>query len=388
MARYRDQRDYGHGDQRGYGSDEREYQGEKGGYDLRPGRWPITCFNCDETGHYANQCPHPRRQSSARASTSSDSRRDGSVSPRCYPWHMTPSDLIHSKVVEIGKSVAAVCQYVENEQQKKAAKECRKMEEAEDRAEADRMEVERKKKKKEEKAWKEAERLEDINKKMDIKVAVRVGELRDDVCEDVRQEILKAISEFCVVEARGKQKVVQPARSGSESSGRSIETEELSTRTRNLCITEKRKRGEEPVFEDSPPMELPPKRTPRATRKPVNFTSRLARSKAKAKTKISTPRKTPASISKKKISTSIGVVGQLNFEKHVMHELKNLDVLILQYLCRDEGIQYNGKFEAIFDIAAHHTKVAYGTEEEDEMDSPQGTEIEDTAEGDAKTETE
>ncbi|GBG67560.1 hypothetical protein CBR_g689 [Chara braunii] len=223
---------------------------------------------------------------------------------------------------------------------------------------------------------------------MDIKVAVRVRELRDDVREDVRQEIREAISQLCTMVARGKQKVVEPAIPGSKSSGSSSETEELSERTRNLCITKKRKGGEEPVFEDSPPMELPPKCTPRRMGKPVNLTTILTRSKAKAKTKTPTPRKTPTLIHKKKIPASIGIVGRLKFEKQVMHELKNLDALVLQNVCRDEGIQYNGKFEAIFDIVTHRTKVAYGTEEEDDTQTPQGSETMDTTEGDAKAEAE
>ncbi|GBG60721.1 hypothetical protein CBR_g12459 [Chara braunii] len=351
MAGYSDPRDYGHGDQRGYGSDQRDYHGDRSSYDRRPRRM-VTCYNCDEQGHYGNQCPHPHRQNNSRPWTSSDSQRGKSASPRQFPRHTSSSDSIHSTVAEIGKSLAAVCQYVENEQQKKAAKECKKMEkkEVEERAEIERRERELKKKKKEDKARKEAELVKEINKNLDLRVAVQVA---------------------------------QPVSSGSESSASSSKTEELSNRMRNLwhCINEKRKRGEEPVFEDSPPngMELPPKRTLRKMGKPVNLTARITRSKAKKNS--TTPRKTPASIRKKEIRASIGVIGRLKFEKQVMQELKNLDALVPQNVCRDEGIPYNGKFEAIFDIVAHRTKVAYGTDEEEDTESTHEKQADDKAEG-------
>ncbi|GBG81961.1 hypothetical protein CBR_g34144 [Chara braunii] len=172
----------------------------------------------------------------------------------------TTDDQLESKVAKIGKSVAAVCQFVEIEQHKKAAKEQKKMEkkEAEERAAAERLEAEAKRKKKEEKARRKAEKFEEVNKNLDIKVALRVGELREDVREDVRLEIKEAIGELCRVVARGKQKVspVDPDHEGNASSS---DTDELSQRTRNLCLSEKRKRGPEPFFEGSPPMEQPPK---------------------------------------------------------------------------------------------------------------------------------
>ncbi|GBG90820.1 hypothetical protein CBR_g51325 [Chara braunii] len=303
-----------------------------------------------------------------------------------------PSNPIRSLVAEIGKSVAAVCQYVENEHQKKASKERKKAEkkEAEEREKVERAAAELTKKKEEGKARKEADRIEEMNKNLDIKVAVRVGELWEDVREDLRQEIREAIGKLFVAVTRGKQKKIQPAVSASDNSGSSSETEEPSTRTRNLCITEKRKRGEEPVFEDSPPTELPPKRTPRKTGKPVNLTFKLTRSRAKEKMKTvtPTPKKTPASIHKKKIPTSIGMVARLKLEKQFMHELKNLDALVLQNVCSDEGIPYNGKFEAVFDIAAHHIKLAYDTDDEDEAETSQEAETKETTEGDGKPEVE
>ncbi|GBG82568.1 hypothetical protein CBR_g34944 [Chara braunii] len=212
------------------------------------------------------------------------------------------------------------------EQQKKIAKERRKAEkkEAVECAAAERAEAELKKKKKEAKALKDAEQKEEMRKCLNIRMALRVGELCDEVREEVRQEICDAIGELCTVVARGKQKV---ARSGSPAnSASSSDTEELNLRTRDLCLTEKRKRGPKVVLEDSPPMELPPKCTPRRARGQGYEMRRMARARAAVKTP--TPKKTPPSI-RKKTPAAIGVVGKLRFEKKVMNDLTNLDALVL-----------------------------------------------------------
>ncbi|GBG59029.1 hypothetical protein CBR_g24376 [Chara braunii] len=276
-------------------------------------------------------------------------------------------DPIESKVAEIGQSVAAVCQYVENEQMKKAEKERRKAErlEAQERAEAEQLAQEMKRKKKVEKKLKKAKFVEEMNKNVDVQVAVRFGELREDVREDVRAEIRQVISELsCTAASQGKQKVCEETcNSGTGSSSGGSGTEELSARTRNLYISEKRKRGPEPVFENSPPMELPPKRTPKkSVVKPAKLTARMTRARAKC---ITPKKATPRSGTKKKTPAAIGPVGRLKYERQMLQELKNLDALVLQNMCKDEGVPYNGKFEAIFNIAAHCTRMAYGTEEDE-----------------------
>ncbi|GBG59973.1 hypothetical protein CBR_g304 [Chara braunii] len=212
-------------------------------------------------------CPHPRRYRNSQPSSSSDSHHGRSLSPSRHDQNFprrSSSDPIHSKVAEIGKSVAVNCQYVENEQQKKAVKESRRIErkEAEECEAAERLQLDQNRKEEEDKARKNVKRIEEINKNVDIKVAVRVGELREDVREDVRQEVREAINELSMAVAKGKQKVVFQDTSLTQSDASSSETEELELRgrTRNLCISEKCKREPEPIFEDSPPMELPPKR--------------------------------------------------------------------------------------------------------------------------------
>ncbi|GBG65545.1 hypothetical protein CBR_g51428 [Chara braunii] len=230
------------------------------------------------------------------------------------------------------------------------------------------LEREKKKKNENKKARKEAERLEEMNKNLDIKVAVRIGELREDVREDLKNEIREAISKLSGAVARGNSKEA-PA-TGSESSASSSETEDLSNRTCELCISKKRKQGPEPVFQDSPPMELPPKRTPRRLMRPAKLTARFTRSQMRVKNKTPMPKKTPPTI-RKKNPASIGIIGRLKYEKQVLNDLKNLDALVLQNICKEEGIAYNDKFKFIFDIAAHRTRVAYDTDGESEEESSQ-----------------
>ncbi|GBG63127.1 hypothetical protein CBR_g36614 [Chara braunii] len=233
----------GYDSDRGYGSD-RGLIGERQGdrqYDRGPRRGPPTCFNCGEPMHYANQCPHPQKNLKFGRGSAGDFGESSSLSGPDRPKRPQQGDELESKVTEIGRSVAVVCQYVEMEQQKKIAKERRKAEkkEAVRRAAAERAKVELKKKKKEAKALKDAEQKEEMRKCLDIRMALRVGELRDEVREDVRD----AIGWLCTVVARGKQKVApsgSPANSASSS-----DTEELNLQTRDLCRTEKRKRGPE-----------------------------------------------------------------------------------------------------------------------------------------------
>ncbi|GBG84842.1 hypothetical protein CBR_g39217 [Chara braunii] len=381
MAGYGDYRD------RGYDDRERRDRGRDGldhrdsAYEQESRRAPVRCFNCEELGHYANQCTQPRQQRVSRPSSSTDSKGD-----RSHGKRPAFGEQLESKVAEIGKSMAVVCHFVEIEQQKKAMKERRRMErkEAEERAEAERAKAEMKRKKKEEKLRRDAEKFEEVNKHLDIKVALRVGELRDDVREDVRLEIREAINELCKTVARGKQKVIPPLGSDQESGASGSDTDEISERTRKLCISEKRKRGPEPVFEVSPPMEQPPKRTPRKAMKPAKLTERLTRAKAKRRENMPTPKKTPPSIRKKVDAAGLGAVKCLKFEKKIMSDLKGLDALVLQNICRDEGIPYGGKFESIFYIAAHRAQLAFGPESDEagstEPDDVSTDLVEETAE--------
>ncbi|GBG63159.1 hypothetical protein CBR_g36928 [Chara braunii] len=290
---YGGHREYG-GGHRGYASDrgdsgDRGYDGDRrsGGERIFDrGLWPgpPICFNCDEPGHYANQCSHPRWNSHPSTSAS----RGGSSPPnrpnfsRCQLL-----DPLESKVAEIGSRAG---REVWASQRRKAERK-----EAEERAEAERVAAVLNKKKKEEKSCKEVDIKEELHKSLDARMVVRVGKLHEDVDSAVPAE---------------------------ESSASSNKTEELNLQTRRLCIIEKRKRGPEAVFKGSSPMELPPKRTPKRGSRPVGFSGR------------------PVHL-RRLLRATIGIVGRLRFEKRVLSDLKNLDALVLQNICKDEGIPYN-----------------------------------------------
>ncbi|GBG83978.1 hypothetical protein CBR_g37850 [Chara braunii] len=150
--------------------------------------------------------------------------------------------------------------------------------------------------------------------------------------------------------------------------------EEIREGTRNFSINEKRKRGPEPVFEDSPPMDLPPKRTPKCTpkhgpAKTLKLTPIGTRSKKKTKVRLSlTTKEKIASAVKGKIPASIGTVGRYKFREAVMKQIKHHDAITLQNLCIDAGIPYNAKIEAIFYLADHEAYIAYGSECEEPED--------------------
>ncbi|GBG80236.1 hypothetical protein CBR_g30601 [Chara braunii] len=227
----------GHGDNRDYGGGNRD-QGDVGregsGYRDYGAHTEATGVIAAMVATGDMECPHPRRN----AYPGTSANRGGSSSPGRLDQTRRSQliDPLESKVAEIGKSVTVVCQYVEIEQQKRAEKERRKAEkkEAEERAEAERAEA-LLKKEEEEKALKEAERKEELHKSLDIKMALRIGELRQDVREDVRQEIRDAIGELCRVVTRVKQKATETVEPANESSTSSSETDELS-----LCPSPRR----------------------------------------------------------------------------------------------------------------------------------------------------
>ncbi|GBG72305.1 hypothetical protein CBR_g11234 [Chara braunii] len=284
-----------------------------------------TCFACQERGHYANQCPNrSRRYSSARPSTSFDSRR--SHSPRRHDVdRRDPSPqldpVIRNTIAKLGKSVAVMEEHYTAEREKKEVKKKKKLEreEAERRAEEERARLEEQRTKAKNKALKKKQEKQ------------KADETRAEMQKDMQIQL----------------------------------------------AIQKRKRGPEPVFvEASPPMELSAKRTPkRGTIKPVKLTGRLTRSKTKkagggltptsAKKKIATPlskRRTPTRKQTPAMTpTSKSSMERLRFLDNILRELKDLDATELQRICRDEGIHYDKKVDAIFDIADHRTEVAFSS---------------------------
>ncbi|GBG90927.1 hypothetical protein CBR_g51532 [Chara braunii] len=222
---------------------------------------------------------------------------------------------VQATVVELGKSVAAMKDFFDEARLKKLEKERKKQEkkeaeeheaEAKERAEQKAMNQAEKRRKELEL---EAERRLEMKKDNEMQLAIRLSELEDNVTCRV-ESVTRPLRELVKL---GKKKVTYAT--GSESSatnedeGSNISvTQELNSKTERLCISEKRKRGPDPLFEGSPPMETPPKRTrKRGTLKPAIPSARLTRSKALVKNpgcvKHVSPVKTPLSKMVKKKRT-------------------------------------------------------------------------------------
>ncbi|GBG70359.1 hypothetical protein CBR_g6487 [Chara braunii] len=228
-------------------------------------RSPPRCFACHERGHYANQCKRRWLAADYRPSTSPDPRRGRSVSPVPDHAQQRPSPSIdpavQNQIQELSKSLATITTFVETEMAKKAEEERLRLEAEETRKKeaADRAAREKKARKKMEKARKEEERLAEMDKKMQMHLALRTRTFLDRIETNLGPAMKLA------EQLKGKKKVVyasdQGTSSGPESSG--SETKLIRSKMKKLSITEKRKRGPEPQFEDSPSMLTPAKRTPK-----------------------------------------------------------------------------------------------------------------------------
>ncbi|GBG79231.1 hypothetical protein CBR_g29283 [Chara braunii] len=360
-------------------SEPRENQGQESGGDRRGQCEPIKCFTCGEEGHYANQCRNPKSGwRGARASTSSNSRGYRSYSSRKqYRGSSSEDREVQSQIKEFGRNLESMREFIEAQQAAKEEQLRRKNEKKEvENREREAAEVRAKKVgKKAEKTRLEEERVAAMKKDMDVHVKLSVKEAMKEAWRD--SDLRDALMAAKVGEKKkGKQKVSFTSDNEfSEYEYVSSGTEEIREHTGNLSINEKRKRGPEPVFEDSPPMELPPKHTPkrtlkRGTTKTLKMTPIGARSKKKTKVRLSPAIKEKlASAVKVKIPTSIGTVGRYKFREAVMKQIKHHDAITLQNLCIDAGIPYNGKVEAIFDLADHQADIAYGPEGEDPEDT-------------------
>ncbi|GBG61424.1 hypothetical protein CBR_g20455 [Chara braunii] len=154
--------------------------------------------------------------------------------------------------------------------------------------------------------------------------------------------------------ASGKKKVVLLSDDKTAQASSGSETEKLRKKGGRLTISEKRKRGPKPVFEDNPPMITPSKRTPRTKAKEGVTVGRVTWSRNKIKTKLS------PFIEKLRSPGKADALAKLRFRNQAMEEIRGLDAQELQLICKNEGVCYNGKVKAIFNIASHRTRVAFG----------------------------
>ncbi|GBG80975.1 hypothetical protein CBR_g31531 [Chara braunii] len=171
---------------------------------------------------------------------------------------------LQQKIDELNKSLASVSEFVEKEKLKKAEEERwkKEAEEEEQRLIREKEVREKKARKKLAKQQKEVE----CEATMEERLALRLATKTDDFFDRVQTELGPAIALTRKAKAKKKKIVVlSESESDSDQEYEGSVTESLSKQTRNLTITEKRKRGSEPSFDDSPPV-LTPAKTPRSTK--------------------------------------------------------------------------------------------------------------------------
>ncbi|GBG64647.1 hypothetical protein CBR_g45702 [Chara braunii] len=247
--------------------------------------------------------------------------------------------------------------FVQKEIVRKAEEERvkKEAEEAEQREATEKAAREKKERKRLERLRQEELCAAEIDKRVELQVAIKAGEFFDKMEANYGRRTLPEKK----VKGKKRTDCISDQKSSLDNGSSDSETEEIRVKTRKLVISEKRKRGAEQPVEGSPSMMTPAKRTPKTTRDKVAGRSiRAARSKSKLKTKLSpylTRKRSPATP-----STTV----KLRFKNQAMEELQGLDALELQAICKNEGIAYNGKVDAIFDIASHRTRKAFDKEEE------------------------
>ncbi|GBG74738.1 hypothetical protein CBR_g19144 [Chara braunii] len=363
--------------------------------DRRQYRAP-TCFNCHEQGHYANQCPHrDRRQHSSPPSTSMDSKR--SRSPRRFEHrrYVSPprQDVeLRGKLAALSQGVAEMKEHFEAEKAKREAKEQRRLdkerrkeeerriaEEEEKRRMEEEAKREEKKRKKAEKAKREALLRAEMKKEVTLHATLLMGEIKDDWINQMKSSVILALFAG-KQDVKGKKKMEpEPGAVSSSSTDYSDEgseasmTQEISDKTKQLRISEKRKRVADVALEGSPPMEMPTKRTPRKIARPVLPTDRMTRAKARKKAgcitvraKKRSPVKPPlnkvlksgwkATPPSGRITPASKALLRLRYRDAFMRELKDCNADELQRICREEGLHYEGKIHAILDIAEYRSR--------------------------------
>ncbi|GBG77675.1 hypothetical protein CBR_g24121 [Chara braunii] len=322
---------------------------------------PPTCFSCQEVGHYANQCPNQgRRYSSARPSSSTDSRHTRSLRRHdSGRWDSAPQrdhSEVRSTIAKLGKRVAVLEEFYVAEREKKEWKLKRKMEKEEARrraeeeaarAEEERAKAEKKALRRKQKKLAEDTKRAEMQKDLQVQLAIHVGDLEERLVQRLNQVVSVVPPSN---QDRGKKKVtyVSDVEEYSSSTGDGSDTsvtQELSALAERLVISEKRKRGPKPVFEESsPPMDQPAKRTPKCgILKPVKITGRRTRSKSKkvggGLTPTSTKQKVATPLSKRRTPTrkrtwtltpqSEVTLERLQYRENVLRELKDLESWML-----------------------------------------------------------
>ncbi|GBG93014.1 hypothetical protein CBR_g58152 [Chara braunii] len=247
---------------------------------------------------------------------------------------------------------------VENERK---AKELHKQErkDREKKEAEERLEQEKRAKKKEDKKRREQEAREAMRKDLRMEIKTYMG----GVAEVVHDRLLHAMK--ADLKGKAKLEVLSPEVSAEESVDSDVEA--LSELTGNLSIHDKRKQSAEKEIADSPPMVTPAKR--QAKQGNLN-PKRLVLSCRHPSMKRSPKRTTPVQGTqrRKKIPATTGALSKLKYVTDKLRELGGRTVDELKQICRDEDVPFLGgkKMDAIMAIAEKRTKIAYGTDNDEE----------------------
>ncbi|GBG89793.1 hypothetical protein CBR_g49644 [Chara braunii] len=332
-------------------------------------RGPQTCYGCRVVGHYRTECwrywtdPVPRRRMEADGYVcpTEFNSRTGAPSPprdRAQPPQVVEATA-QNRLEELGRTVASVQEFVEMERARRAEREQLRRERDEGRLaeEAARAaEVERAVRKAEKLRKREEEQLA-MAKAVEVQLSVRLGDIREEIKTEVRKALSSSLAKQQVTEAviaKGKEKVVAIEDLPS-TSGTSSEVEVITEGTGNLSLQEKGKRGEDV------PVTTPAKRTSkRSGIRPVRLSERLQRTR----TKISVRR--PARCGATKALTAMKppardtMMERMLFLDSTRRELSKMDYDTLHAICREEGVNYATKVQAIFDVADRRVQVRFG----------------------------
>ncbi|GBG77497.1 hypothetical protein CBR_g23942 [Chara braunii] len=369
-----------------YPEDQGERRHGTGDYGRRA---PLICFSCGEPGHYKNQCWKRTGEGHVRGGAGTSSGQKAASEG---------DESMKKQIQEIGASMASFQKYMDRENKKKAEKEKRKKEREErqlrEEAQCVVKEEERQARARRE-ARKQAKKTKAEEERLEFRKALRMHIVScvESLKEELQEEMRRNMQAFHSI-IKGKQ-AVSP--SGSEgfytSDSTTNQVEELSQRTGNLVISEKRKHSPEKQIGSSPPMELPPKRTPRKSGiKPVKLAAKLqATTKTTPKTKTGKKREgqtTPKSYTprrgtpKTKIAVELGAAGCAKFIEDNMRHLAEFQAEDLKRMCRREDVQYGNKVIAMINIAEKRAEEAYDVEETDASGNEGSAEEVEGVEGD------
>ncbi|GBG84471.1 hypothetical protein CBR_g38755 [Chara braunii] len=304
------------------------------------------------------QCPCGSRRT---GTTSVATWRGRSVSPRQnygaqLPRSLSADSKTTSKLEELGGSVATLKEFVDQERIRRGEKERKRLA----REEAKKKELEALQREAEERLAEEAHCLRKLEKQrrceeeqlamttaVEMQLAVRLSKIQEEIKNEVRKVVEK-----------GKAKEEQPSSSGSASEPSEVEV--ITVGTENLATTEKRKRGEDTLVGNSPPVTMPAKKqNQRASIRQLRFSERLQRTRTRVIWK-NTRSPTGKASSAMKPPTRNVAMERLMYLDQARRESAIADCELLRDYCRLEGVTYTTKVQVIFDLADARERVRFG----------------------------